>query len=257
MRSYKEETIEQHIILKNKLKILNLNTVCEIFATEAEKAAVSNISYIEYLTRLIEEQIATKIERSINYRIRSAKFPALKTIEGFDFRFQNTIDEKQIKQLCEFSFIEKAENILFIGPPGVGKTHLTIGIGIKACERRIRTLFLTAEKLIENLMIAKLSKNLQKEIENFSRYPLLLIDELGYMPINKEGANLFFQLISRIYEKTSVIITSNKSFKDWGEIFQDDVIAAAIIDRLIHHSHIFKIIGKSYRAGEKIIDNEK
>ncbi len=248
---------EKYIILKNNLKALGLYRVNEIFSTEAEKANQENISYIDYLSILIENQVGAKKERSIDYELKNAKFPFVKTIDNFDFDFQSSINEKEIKSLSNLDFINKAENILFIGPPGVGKTHLAIGLGVEACKERVRTLFISAKDIIDNLLIASQNRYLIEEIEKYSRLPLLIIDELGFLPICKEGANLFYQVISKKYEHSSIIITSNKPFSDWGGIFNDDVIAAAIIDRLVHHSHIFKITGKSYRVKEKLEEKNK
>lgn len=248
---------EKYAVLKNNLKQLGLYRVSEMFAEESEKANKESISYIEYLSILIESQMSAKRERSIDYKLKNAKFPFIKTVDGFDFSFQPSIDEKMLKSLCDLDFISKAENALFIGPPGVGKTHLAIALGVEACKERIRTLFISAKELIDNLLLASQSRTLMQEIEKYARLPLLIIDELGFLPISKEGANLFYQVISKKYEHTSIIITSNKPFQDWGDIFNDDVIAAAIIDRLVHHSHIFKISGKSYRVKEKIEDKNK
>lgn len=248
--------MEAYQLLKNNLKLLSLNTINNIFAAEAEKALKDNISHIDYLNILIHAEIDDKRERSINYKIRNAKFPCLKTLESFDFSFQPSINEKQFKQLTQLAFIEKKENILLLGPPGVGKTHLAIAIGLKACDARIRTIYLSAEQLMNELVIAQFNKQLQETIERYTRYPLMIIDELGFLPIDKQIANLFFQLISRKYEQSSIILTSNKPLKQWGEIFNDDVIAAAIVDRLIHHSHIFRINGKSFRAKEKLEQKE-
>lgn len=248
---------EKYAVLKNNLKQLGLYRVSEMFAEESEKANKESISYIEYLSILIESQMSAKRERSIDYKLKNAKFPFIKTVDGFDFSFQPSIDEKMLKSLCDLDFISKAENALFIGPPGVGKSHLAIALGVEACKERIRTLFISAKELIDNLLLASQSRTLMQEIEKYARLPLLIIDELGFLPISKEGANLFYQVISKKYEHTSIIITSNKPFPDWGDIFNDDVIAAAIIDRLVHHSHIFKISGKSYRVKEKIEDKNK
>lgn len=244
--------MQAYQLLKNNLKLLNLNTINNIFAAEAEKALKDNTSHIDYLNILTQAEIQDKQQRSINYKIRNAKFPCLKTIDSFDFDFQPSINEKQFRKLTQLEFIEKTENILLLGPPGVGKTHLAIAIGLKACETRIRTIYLTAEQLMNELVIAQFNKQLQETIEKYTRFPLMIIDELGFLPIDKQIANLFFQLISRKYEQSSIILTSNKPLKQWGEIFNDDVIAAAIVDRLVHHSHIFRINGKSFRAQQKL-----
>lgn len=244
--------MEAYQLLKNNLNVLGLNTINNIFAAEAKKALKDNTTHIDYLTILVQAEIEDKRERSINYKIRNARFPCLKTVESFDFNFQPSINQTQFKKLTQLEFIEKNENILLLGPPGVGKTHLAIAIGLIACDARIRTIYLTAEQLMNELVIAQYNKQLQETIEKYTRFPLMIIDELGFLPIDKQIANLFFQLISRKYEQSAIILTSNKPLKQWGDIFNDDIIAAAIVDRLVHHSHIFRINGKSYRAKEKL-----
>lgn len=244
------------VSLKNHLKTLGLDTILGIFEEEAKKALETKMGYTEYLARLMTEEVITKTDRSINYKIRIARFPQIKAVEGFDFRFQPQLDERLIKELCEFVFLEKAENVLFIGPPGVGKTHLAIGIGIKACEKRKKVLFADAGNLIEELMLSMIDKTLPQKIERLARYDLLVIDELGYMCVGKEGANLLFQLISRCYEKTSIVLTSNRSFSYWGDMFGDETIASAILDRLLHHSFVVQINGKSYRIKDKLTQKD-
>jgi len=238
--------------LKEQLKKLTLHTILDIYEEEAKRAIKTKLSYSGYLARLIEEEILAKTDRSINAKIAKAKFPWRKTIEEFDFKFQKSLDERLIRELAELSFLEKAANILFVGAPGVGKTHLSIGLGIKACQARKRVLFTKAGELIEELAICKFNRTLPQRLDLLSRLDCLIIDEIGYIPIQKEGANLFFQLISRRYEHGSVIITTNKAFEEWGEVFGDDVIASAILDRLLHHSHIIPINGPSFRTHKKI-----
>jgi DNA replication protein DnaC len=246
--------MEEYKLLKSQLKLLKLDAINESFAIKAVEYRNNKLDYINYLGELVKEQIERRIERSINYRFRESKFPYIKTYEQFVKDFPENFEYHKYEQLLDLSFIKNKENILFIGPPGVGKTHLAIAIGVRACQERIRTLFITMPDLIEQIQFARLNKYLNKYIEKLSANSLLIIDEIGYNPISTEDANIFFQLISKKYEKTSIILTSNKSFNLWGELFNDEVIAAAILDRLIHHSHIFKIKGDSYRIKEKILD---
>jgi DNA replication protein DnaC len=239
--------------LKKHLSELSLKTIAAIFEQEATKAAKAGISYTDYLKKLIEEEVVNKTDRSINAKIAKARFPQLKTLEMFEFSFQPSIDEKYIRELAHLGFMEKAENIVFLGPPGVGKTHLAIALGIKACFAKKRVLFATASELADDLMVAYQTKMLADRLAGLCRMDLLVIDELGYLPLTKDAANLFFQLISRRYEQGPVILTSNKSFGNWGETFAGDAtLASAIIDRVLHYCHIFQITGKSYRVKNKL-----
>lgn len=240
-------------ILKTQLKGLSLHTIGNIFEDEAKKAAKLKLSYTSYLAKLIQEELLVKTDRSINVKIIKAKFPWIKTLESFDFKFQQGINEALIKELAQLGFIEKAENIILAGPPGIGKSHLAIGIAIKACNQRKRVLFINAHALVNDLVASTIDRTLNQKLELLSRLDLIIIDELGYMPMTKEASNLFFLLISRRYESKSIIVTTNKAFQEWGEIFGDDIIASAILDRLLHHCHIFAITGPSYRTKDKTI----
>ncbi len=179
-------------------------------------------------------------------------------LETFNFSFQPSLDERKIKELAQLGFISKQENIIFIGPPGVGKTHLAIGIGTRACQNKIRTLFTTVSSLMDHLYSTLIDSSTVEMIEGYCRIPLMIIDELGYLSMDTQRANLFFQLISKRYEKGSTIITTNLPFEQWGNIFGgDEVIASAILDRFLHYCHIIPIQGNSYRVKDKIKPKEK
>ncbi len=239
--------MEEESKLDGYLKTLSLHKVREIYSAEAESAARTKLSYQDYLLRLVEEQILSKIDGSINRKMQRACFPQLKRLEEFDFSYQPKLNEKLIRELATLEFLRQAKNIIFVGAPGVGKTHLAISIGIKATNAMKRVLFYTAEKLTEELASAEVSGQLNKKLDILSRVDLLIIDELGYLSLSKQTSRLFFQMVSKRYEKGSIIVTSNKPFDQWGEIFNDDIVASAILDRLLHHSYPFLINGKSFR----------
>ncbi len=241
--------------LKEQLKILGLRKTMEIFEEEADKAIKTKLGYVGYLSKLVEEETLAKTDRSINRRIQTAKFPWKKTLEEFNFSFQPSVDEEKILKLQDLSFIDKKENIFLLGPPGVGKTHLAIGLGIKACMARYRVLFQSTDEAVGYLYASLVDHSTGRKLDALSRLHLLIIDELGYLAMSPEKAKLFFQLISKRYEVGSIILTSNKAFDEWGTIFGDEIIAAAIIDRLVHHSHIFNISGASFRVKDKLEKN--
>ena len=236
-----QDTITQYC------KILRLPQVDLSYEDEAIKATKTKMSYQEYLYSLLQHQVLIRTDNSINAKIKKARFPFIKTLEEFDFSFQPKIDDKLIRELGNLNFLSKAENLMFIGPPGAGKTHLAVAIGMKVAQNRKRVLFFTAEKLIEQLNAADVSGKLPSYLEIMGRIDLLIIDELGYLKMTRQSAELFFKLIAKRYEKGSIIVTSNKAFEQWGEIFMDDIVAAAILDRLLHHSYPFFIQGKSFR----------
>lgn len=230
------------------LKTLLLSRIRETYLKESENAAKAKMSYKDFLFRLVENEVLSKIDRSINRKIQISGFPMIKRFEEFDFSFQPQLDEKLLRELTNLDFLDEAKNIVLLGPPGVGKTHLAISYGIKACMKQKRVQFFTAEKLVHALVTHEVAGSLKTFLESMSKLDLIIIDELGYIELNKKTAALFFQLIAIRYEKKSIIITSNKPFDDWGSIFCDDVVAAAIIDRLLHHCYPFFINGKSFRV---------
>lgn len=244
--------------LRTQLKSLTLDHMAEIFEEEAHKATKTKMAYTSYLARLVEEQILVKTDRSVQAKVRKAKFPSLKTLETFNFAFQPSLDETKIKELAQLGFISKQENIVFLGPPGVGKTHLAIGIGLRACQNKIRTLFTTVSSLMDQLHATLIDNSTVEVIEGYCRVPLMIIDELGYMSMDIQRGNLFFQLISKRYEKVSTIITTNLTFEQWGNVFgQDEVIGSAILDRFLHYCHIIPIQGNSYRVKDKVKAKDK
>ena len=238
--------------IEKSMKTLSLKGMLEVYKDLALKASQGNLRYEEYLALLLEAEVKRKTEGSVKAKITKARFPYFKTIEEFDFSFQPHLNEKKVITLSSLDFIDKKENILFLGPPGVGKTHLSIGLGIKACMAKYRVVFMQTQRLLEELMICQRDGSLMDKLMSYSRLHLLVIDELGYMPVTREQANLLFQLISVRYERGSIILTSNYNFDEWGKIFDDTVVASAILDRLVHHSRIFFITGSSYRLKSKI-----
>lgn len=234
------------------LKELQLNGLLPVYKQVADKAVNGNLNYEEFFALVLEHEVKRKKDSSINAKVKKAKFPFIKTLEEFDFTFQPSIKEKEVIKLSSLNFIEQKENIIFLGPSGVGKTHLAVALGIKACNARYRVAFTSTKSLMDELLVAKRDGSLMEKLLAYSRLHLLIIDELGYMPITKEQADLFFQVISIRYEKGSIVLTSNYNFNEWGKVFDDDVVASAIIDRLVHHSSIFLINGSSYRIKDKL-----
>ena len=221
-----------------------------------DKHKKDSTSIIKCLKELTEKEIEDKNERISENLIRTAAFPYRKTLEDFDFNFNESIDKDYIMDLATMRFIEDNKNILFVGNPGVGKTHLAVALGIKATQSRYSVYFTTCHQLITKLNKAHKENRLDKQLQHFSQYKLLIIDEIGYLPIDQQGVNLFFQLISKRYENKSTIITTNMPFSSWGKIFNDNIIANAILDRLLHHAYVVKIVGESYRT-KYIASNRK
>lgn len=234
--------------LMNNLETLKLEKIYSYLPTYLDTVVKEQIPLIDALVHLTDLEIAYKNEMASKIQISVAGFPFVKRANEFNYEFQPSVNKNQIKDLCSLRFLDNKENILFYGTPGVGKTHLATAIGIEAASKRHLTYFISCHDLIQNLRKAYTENRLETRLKHYSKYKLLIIDEIGYLPIDQLGANLFFQLITKRYEHTSTIITTNQPFSKWGEVFSDTTLANAILDRLLHHSHIIKIVGPSYRT---------
>lgn len=234
------------LLEKLKLEYLEpqLDAVCE-------QAAARELDYKSFLTAALVTEWQGRQIRGVEARLRQARFPWVKTLDQYEFEFQPSVDRRQVRELAGLSFVERGQNIVLLGPPGVGKTHLAIAVGVKAVEAGYSVLFLTLEGLMTRLMRAKHENRLERALQQLSYPKVLILDELGYLPLSREEASLFFRLVVRRYERASLIVTSNKGFVDWGEVFNDQVLATAILDRLLHHATTLNIKGESYRLKEK------
>lgn len=210
-------------------------------------AMKEDMTCLEFLNMVLKQETSRKNELSLQKRIKQADFPYVATIEEFDFSFQTSVTKRQITQLLDMNWVEKAFNLLFLGPPSVGKTHLAVSLGMKAVEMGYKVSFTSMDNLIKLLKTEEISNKSQKTLKKIIASDMVLIDEVGYLPITRQEANQFFQLVSALYQNTSIIITSNKGFEDWVEIMGDPVITTAILDRLVHNSEIFNMTGDSYR----------
>ena len=238
--------------LAEHLRKLRLLKSGERLEAVLQEAAARELPYAEFLEQVLGEEVAAKTSKNIAMRTAMARFPFVKPLETFDFTYQPSIDKKQLLQLASCHYIEHGDNVIVLGPPGVGKTHLAVSLGLKAIEAGYRVLFTTAAHLIAVLTKAHAEGRLDEKLKVYTTPRLLIIDEIGYLPIDRIGANLFFQLISRRYERGPMILTSNQSFGAWGEVFGDRIIATAILDRLLHHAVTLNIRGNSYRLKEKL-----
>ena len=240
-----------HARVTDHLERLRLGHVAEQLDALLAEAARKDTTYLDFLDSLLQQEVDSKQRKRIVMGIQIAHFPTVKMLEDFDFRFQPSIDTKLVRELETGRFIAQATNVLIFGPPGVGKTHLAIGLGRAAVETGHSTLFTTTTALLANLSRAESEGQLAEKLRFYAKPKLLIIDELGYLPFEKRSAHLFFQLVARRYEHGSILLTTNKLVTQWGEVFGEEVLAAAILDRLLHHSHTILVQGESYRLKEK------
>jgi DNA replication protein DnaC len=233
--------------IRGQLADLKMPGALEALDAVLSKIDAGQMTAPEAIRTVLEAQISLRKDRRLEAAMRSSRLPAVKHLADFDFSFQPSIKREQIESLATLGFVERRENVVFLGPPGVGKTHLAISLAIAAAEQGRRVYYGTLAELITGLEEAQASGKLLPRMKTLTHPTLLVVDEIGYLPVSRTGAMLFFQLMSRRYEHASTVLTSNKGFEEWGEIFGDDVMAAALIDRLLHHCHIVNIRGNSYR----------
>ncbi len=248
--------MSKYIELNENLDILKLSKIKELLASTIDAATKDEKPLVDVLYELTKAEIDFRDERARKINVMVSSFPYQKTIKDFDFAYQPTINKQRILDLATLRFIDEKTNVIFMGSPGTGKTHLATALGIEAASQRISTYFINFAELMEKFKIAAKENRVEKVVKHYLKYTLLIIDEIGYLPIDKDSSYGFFQLIAERYEKRPTILTTNQPFSKWGDVFGDPVIANAIIDRLVHHCEIVKINGMSYRIKGKNIFEE-
>ena len=239
--------------LRQQLRYLKLPFILEHFETLANQAADKQWPHMDYLSRLIDGETAQHLDRATQRRVRQARFPVIKTLEQFDFNWPSKINRDQIQNLFRFKFVEDKANVIFIGGVGLGKSHLGIALGYAACLAGLRVLFTTAIDIINTLSAAQKSGRFVSEQKKYLHPNVLVVDELGFLPIDKHGADLLFQIISQRYERGSIVLTTNKVYRNWPSMFNNDsTLTSALLDRILHHAETVILEGKSYRMKDRI-----
>jgi DNA replication protein DnaC len=238
------------ILLNHRLKSLRLPTVLREYGKLAKQAAAEGLDHVQFLARLIELEMIDRERRMIERRIKAARFPAVKSLDSFDFKAIPVLNKMQVLELARCEWVERRENVIALGPSGTGKTHIALGLGLSACQKGLSVGFVTAAALVHELMEARDERRLLRLQKQMVGYKLLIIDELGFVPLSKTGAELLFELISQRYERGSTLITSNLPFDEWTETFGSERLTGALLDRLTHHVNILEMNGESYRLGQ-------
>ena len=231
---------------------LHLTNLDESLEHLVERAEATTMGYLEFLDLVLEEETGVREGGRFTNALKLSGLPHHKTIDDFDFAFQPDLDKRKVKDLATLSFVEAHSNVALLGPPGVGKTMLAVGLAVAACQAGFSIYFTTLDDMVRNLREAESTGRFAKKLQTYLKPSVLVVDEVGYLPLSRAEANMVFQLVSRRYERGSIIVTSNKSFGEWGQVFGDDVLASAILDRLLHHCDVISISGPSYRLKDHV-----
>jgi DNA replication protein DnaC len=245
------------ILLNHRLKSLRLPTVLREYGKLAKQAAAEGLDHVQFLARLVELEMIDRERRMIERRIKAAKFPAVKSLDSFDFKAIPALNKMQVLELARCEWVDRRENVIALGPSGTGKTHIALGLGLSACQKGLSVGFVTAAALVHELMEARDERRLLRLQKQMVSHKLLIIDELGFVPLSKTGAELLFELISQRYERGSTLITSNLPFDEWTETFGSERLTGALLDRLTHHVNILEMNGESYRLGQSKARQDK
>ena len=239
-------------LLADHLRQLKLTTILRCYTACARQARESGSDYEDFLLSLIESELEARADNRLKRRIKDARFPIIKTMEGFNFEEAEGLDRRLVREMAEGTYIQERRNIIFVGKTGTGKSHLATALGLEACRQGIRTRFVTGAGLVNELIEARNERAVSRIIQKMSRFGLLILDELGYVPFSREGSQLLFQLLAERYERASMIITTNLGFADWTQLFGDPTLTAALLDRLTHKAHIVMCDWESYRLKESL-----